>query len=127
MSRSKPKSQAALQSGRMRMTPARSPGTGRGRVVVHPRAPEPPPATLSDALQDAVEAVVVGELMRPSLLGTAKTAAQQVLYRFGIRDGRVQVAQQGAGLALTVVLPAGPQRVERVVLQLGVGTGGHLM
>ncbi len=112
------------QSGRMRIAPQTSPGTGRGPVAIHPRAPEPPPATLSEALQDAVDAVVVGELLRPSLAGTAKTAALQTLYRFGIRDAQVHAQVTRNGIALTVVLPKTPTRVGAVVLQVGsTGTG----
>jgi hypothetical protein len=113
MSRDKP------SSGRMRIAPQRSPGVGRGAVAIHPRSPEPAPATLSEALQDAVESAVVGELLRPALEGTAKTAALQVLYRHGIRDARVQARLSGTGIAVTVVLPAGPKRVSEVVLRVG--------
>jgi hypothetical protein len=108
----------------MRVAPQTSPGTGRGPVTIHPRAPEPPPATLSEALQDAVESVVVGELLRPSLAGTAKTAALQTLYRFGIRDGKVDARVTRGGVALTVVLPQTPARVRAVVLRIGTTSTG---
>jgi len=109
-------------SGRMRIAPARSPGIGRGPVRVHPRAPEPPPQTLSEAIQDAVESVVVGELMRPSLVGTAKTAARQVLLRHGVSDAHIEASldRRRQGIAMTVVLPRSPTRVREVVLRVGV-------
>ncbi|HCH65356.1 MAG TPA: hypothetical protein DFR83_21300 [Deltaproteobacteria bacterium] len=116
-------SRSKSSNGRMRAAPQKSPGTGRGPVTIHRRAPEPPPATLSEALQTAVESVVIGELMRPGLAGTAKTAALNTLYRFGIRDGRVTVHMTRNGVALTVVLPKAPHRVREVVLRLGTGTG----
>ena len=113
-------SRSKSSNGRMRIAPQKSPGTGRGPVAIHRRPPEPPPATLSEALQAAVEEVVVGELMRPGLAGTAKTAAMNTLYRFGIRDGQVTARMTRNGIALTVVLPKAPTRVGEVVLQVGV-------
>ena len=102
-----------------------APGTGRGKVRIHPRAPEPPPQTLREALQDAVESVVVGELMRPSLVGTAKTAARQVLLRHGVADAQIAASldRRSGGIALTVVLPKSPARVGEVVLRVGAGVG----
>ena len=111
------------RSGRMRIAPQTSPGTGRGPVAIHRRAPDPPPATLAESLQDAVESVVVGELIRPALVGSAETAARQVLYRHGIRDGRVSARIERTAIALTVVLPAGPKRVKQVVLRVGSQPG----
>lgn len=110
----------------MRMGGGRAPGTGRGKVKVHPRAPEPPAATLAEALQDAVESVVVGELLRPALIGAAQTAARQVLYRHGIRDGVVEARLERTGVAVTVVLPPSPARVKRVVLTVGTAASGRL-
>ena len=68
---------------------------------------------------------MVGELMRPSLVGTAKTAARQVLLRYGIADAQVQASldRRRGGIALTVVLPKSPTRVREVVLRVGVGAG----
>ena len=117
-------SRSKSSNGRMRVAPQQSPGTGRGSVAIHRRAPEPPPATLSEALQTAVESAVIGELMRPGLEGRAKTAALNTLYRFGIRDGRVTADLTRGGIALTVVLPKAPHRVQQVVLRLGTGAGG---
>ncbi len=109
-------------SGRMTVGPGRSPGVGRGPVKVHPRAPEPPPQTLAEALNDAVEAVVVGGLMRPSLVGTARTAARQVVLRHNIKDARIDASldRRRNGIAMTVVLPKSPHRVAQVVLRVGV-------
>ena len=110
----------------MTVRPARSPGVGRGLVKVHPRAPEPPPETLAEALNAAVESVVVGELMRPSLVGTAKTAARQVLLRHNIKDAQIDASldRRRNGIAMTVVLPKSPQRVGQVVLRVGVANVG---
>lgn len=106
---------------RRRIAPQSAPGSGAGPVAVHPRAAEPAPETLRQALASAVESVVVGELLRPSLVGSAETAARQVLLRRGIRDARVQARIQGGGISLMVILPAGPSRVRQVVLEVGAG------
>ena len=70
-------------------------------------------------LRHAVEDAVIGEPLRPGLAGRAKTAAMGVLHRHRIRGGRVVVHQRGAGFAVEVILPAGPQRVQRVVIRMG--------
>ncbi len=95
------------------------PGARIGPVRVHRAPPQPPAPTLAEAIQDAVESVVVGELLRPGLANSAKTAAMAVLHRRGIRGGHVTARIEGGGVALQIVVPAGPQRVERVVLNVG--------
>lgn len=108
-------------SGRMRIPAARSPGAQSGPVRVHPRAPAAAPLTLSEAIQSAVEDAIVGENVSPGLAGRAKSAALAVLHRRGVRGGRVEAKVVGHSVQLAVVVPAGPRKVERVVLSVGVG------
>ncbi len=95
------------------------PGARMGAVPVRRAAPAPAPRGLAEEIRDAVEAVVVGELLRPSLAGSAKTAALGVLHRRGLRGARVHARVEAASVVLELALPAGPQRVERVVLRVG--------
>lgn len=96
-----------------------APGARIGSVPVRKSAPQGPGPSLAEELRAAVEDVVVGEILRPSLAGSAKTAALGVLHRRGIRNARVHARLEGNSIALELALPAGPQRVERVVLRVG--------
>ncbi len=73
---------------------------------------------LERELRGAVEDAIIGEPLRPGLAGRAQTAAMGVLHRHRIA-GRVVVRQQGAGFTVEVILPPGPQRVQRVVIRMG--------
>lgn len=70
-------------------------------------------------LRYAIEDAVIGEPLRPGLAQSAKTAAMGVLYRHGVRGARVNVHMQSGAIQVEVFLPAGPRKVERVVLQFG--------
>ena len=76
---------------------------------------------LKEDLQSAVEDAVVGEVLRAGLGNRARSAAQAVLLRHGLRTAKVQVQQEGAGFALAVVLPPGVARVQQLVLRFGAG------
>jgi hypothetical protein len=90
-----------------------------GSVPVHRAAPAAAPPSLLEEIRAAVEDVVVGEFLRPSLASSAKTAALGVLHRRGVRGGQVHARLEGSAVALELALPAGPQRVQRVVLHVG--------
>lgn len=76
-------------------------------------------STLEDELRCAVEDAIVGQPLRAGLAGRAQSAAMGVLVRHNIRGGQVRVSQQGAGFAVEVLLPPGPQRVRHIVLRFG--------
>ena len=76
-------------------------------------------SNIEQELRYAVEDAIISEPLRPGLAGRAKTAAMSVLHRHRIRGGKVIVHQRGAGFAVEVILPAGPQRVQRVVIRMG--------
>jgi len=73
---------------------------------------------LERELRNAVEDAVIGEPLRSGLAGRAQTAAMGVLHRHRIR-GRVVVHRRGAGFSVEVILPPGPQRVQRVIIRMG--------
>lgn len=104
-----------------RMALPRAPGAQTGPVRVHPTPAPGPAPSLEEELTDAVEAAILGEPLRPSLAGRAKTAALAVLHRRGVAGARVHAALRGAGVDLQVMVPAGPARVERIVLSVHTG------
>ena len=107
-------------SGRLLLP--RAPGAQRGPVA---RSPAPAPAlplSLAEALERAVEDAVLGEVLGPGLVGRARTAALAVLHRRRVRGARVECQLRSDAVAVTVLVPAGPGRVERVVLSVGTGT-----
>ncbi|MCK6520099.1 hypothetical protein L6R49_01550 [Myxococcota bacterium] len=80
--------------------------------------PKPPPAaprSLEEELQDAVEAVAVGQNMRPGLPGVVATAARGVLLRRGFGKSQVNVRQEGAGLAVSIQLIDGRATLVRSI------------
>lgn len=107
-------------SGRLLLP--RAPGAQRGRVSATPRAAPAPPESLVEALERAVEDAVLGEVLSPALVGRARTAALGVLHRRRVRGAQVACALRSNGVAVTVLVPAGPGRVERVVLSVDTGT-----
>ncbi len=100
-----------LPSGRIRM--------GKRAEEAAPEVEATPSVSegrLREALLAAVEAVVVGEVRRPSLAASARTAALAVLHRAGVGGARVQASLEGANLRLVVQIPRGPARVQTISL-----------
>jgi hypothetical protein len=71
---------------------------------LRPKPPPAPPRSLEEELQDAVEAVAIGQNMRSGLAGAVATAARGVLLRRGFGKSQVNVRQEGAGLAVSIQL-----------------------
>jgi len=76
---------------------------------------------LEQEIRYAVEDAIIGEPLRPSLAGRARSAVAGVLHRHSVRGAQVKVTQRGPGFYVEVVIPPGPARVQRVVLRFGVG------
>lgn len=74
---------------------------------------------LRDAIENAIEDAILGEPLRPGLGNRAKSAAMAVLYKHNVRGAQVKVTPQGAGFAVHVTLPPGPQRARAIVLRFG--------
>lgn len=105
-----------------RLVLARTPGAQRGRVTATPAPPTGAESSLAQAIETAIEDAVLGEVLSPALVGRARTAALGVLHRHRVRDARVDCALQEGGVVVSVLVPAGPGRVERLVLSVGTGT-----
>lgn len=106
-------------SGRLALP--RAPGAQRGRVAITPAPAPSPQASLAEEIERAAEDAILGEVLSPALVGRARTAALGVLHRRRVRGAHVACELRQDGVALTVVVPAGPGRVERLVLSVDTG------
>lgn len=97
-----------------------APGSSRGSVRVHPRAPSAPSMTLEEELRGAVEAAVFAERLGPELARRAEREARAILLRRGLPRARVAAVLDGGAVILEVQLPDDTPRVARVVV---VSTG----
>ncbi len=79
-------------------------------------------ALLSQLQEDigyALEDAVVGQVMRPSLVGQLKRTAQSILYKHNIRKSQIDVQQQGSGFVVQITLPPQGPIVQTVRLRFG--------
>ena len=74
---------------------------------------------LEEELTHAIEDAVVGEIMRPSLVGRLKTVARAILLRRGHQNSRIAVRQIGNGFEVEVYLQRPGTRVRQIHLRFG--------
>ena len=74
---------------------------------------------LEEELTIAIEDAVVGEILRPSLVGRMKTVARAILLRRGHGNSRVSVRQVGTGFEVEVFLQRPGARVQQIHLRFG--------
>ena len=60
-----------------------------------------------------------GDAYSPALVGRLTMVTRAVLLRHGQSKAQVHIAKQGDGVEIVVLLPPGPKRVKRLVLNLG--------
>ena len=77
-----------------------------------------PIEALKQELQIAMEDAVIGEIMRPSLVGRLKTIGRSILLRHGLRKSHVHVERQGNGFAIKVYLQQPGAVVREIWLSL---------
>ena len=78
---------------------------------------------LAMELQEAVELAVHGEPLGSHLSARIQTAARTVLHRRGVNGAQITVQRRGSTFEVAVLVPpAAAGRVQRLVLQVGVGT-----
>lgn len=75
---------------------------------------------LQDDLDTELTLAMMGDPWGPALAGRLKTMARMVLHRHGLSKAQVQVVREGAGVRVHVALPPGPQRVQQLVVSVGV-------
>ena len=78
-----------------------------------------PPVPLEEELTFAIEDAVVGEILRPSLVGRVKTIARAILLRRGHGKSKISVRQVGNGFEVEVFLPRPGARVQQIHLKFG--------
>ena len=75
------------------------------------------PISLEEELTVAIEDAVVGEILRPSLVGRLKTVARAILLRRGHGNSRISVCQVGNGFEVEVFLQRPGARVRQIHLR----------
>jgi hypothetical protein len=60
-----------------------------------------------------------GDAFSPALAGRLKMVVRAVLLRHGLAKAQIQIGKQGSGVEVAITLPPGPNRVRRLVLNLG--------
>ena len=63
-----------------------------------------PLEALKYELQMAMEDAVIGEIMRPSLIGRLRTIGRSILLRHGLNKSHIHVERQGNGFSIKVYL-----------------------
>ncbi|MCB9742138.1 MAG: hypothetical protein H6741_35295 [Alphaproteobacteria bacterium] len=74
--------------------------------------------TLEEELQLALEDAIMGQNLGPGLPGRVATAARAVLLRHGLGRSQVSARQVGAGVEVSILLPAPQARVRQIRLHL---------
>ena len=74
---------------------------------------------LETELRYAIEDAVIGEIMRPGLVGRIKTIARAILIRRRLPHSRVDVSQTGMGFDVRVWIQHPGARVKEIRLRFG--------
>lgn len=79
----------------------------------------PDMANLEDELRAAIAAVALGQPVNAALERDVGMAARSVLARHGLGGAQVSVRREGRTLAIDVIPPPEPPRIQRISLRMG--------